>query len=452
MSGNGAGRISIETPVRFADPLPEAVDVAIIGGGVIGVFAALYLARAGQSVFLAEKGRVAGEQSSRNWGWIRQQGRDAAELPIAMQAVRLWREVDAELGGACGVAPGGCYYLASSEAGVAAQHAWLEVARAHGLDTRALSRAEIEAGFGGQAPKTWSGGIVTPSDMRGEPWQAVPAVARLAQAGGVAIREDCAVRALDLAAGRVTGIVTEAGTVRAGQVIVAAGAWSSLFLRRHGIGIPQLAVRDTVAQTVPLPEFFAGTAADERLAIRRRRDGGYTLSLAEVETQFIGPDAFRHLRRYLPLLREKWRDMGFRPAAPRGFPDGWGTARHWAVDEESPFERCRVLDPAPGRGEVATMQARFAERFAALGRPGIRSAWAGMIDTMPDVVPVVDRVPGREGLIVATGMSGHGFGIGPGFGAVLARMALGQAPGFDMARFRFGRFGDGSKVAPGATL
>ncbi|MEM9639138.1 MAG: FAD-dependent oxidoreductase, partial [Pseudomonadota bacterium] len=63
--------ISLETPVQFSGTLPEAADVVVIGGGVIGVSTALFLARAGQRVVLLEKGRIAGEQSSRNWGWIR---------------------------------------------------------------------------------------------------------------------------------------------------------------------------------------------------------------------------------------------------------------------------------------------------------------------------------------------------------------------------------------------
>lgn len=77
-----AQRVTAATPVRFNADLPDAVDIVILGGGVIGVFSALYLARAGKRVLLCEKGRIAGEQSSRNWGWIRQQGRDEGELPV----------------------------------------------------------------------------------------------------------------------------------------------------------------------------------------------------------------------------------------------------------------------------------------------------------------------------------------------------------------------------------
>ncbi|MFD1809201.1 FAD-dependent oxidoreductase [Gemmobacter lanyuensis] len=62
--------ISEATALRHADPAPKACDVVVIGGGVIGVMTAWFLAEAGQRVVLCEKGRIAGEQSSRNWGWI----------------------------------------------------------------------------------------------------------------------------------------------------------------------------------------------------------------------------------------------------------------------------------------------------------------------------------------------------------------------------------------------
>ncbi|KJS08618.1 MAG: hypothetical protein VR78_17730 [Hoeflea sp. BRH_c9] len=68
------------------------------------------------------------------------------------------------------------------------------------------------------------------------------------------------------------------------------------------------------------------------------------------------------------------------------------------------------------------------------------------------MVPVVDRVPGLDGLIVATGMSGHGFGIGPGFGKAVAHLAAGRPTGHDLSRFRFSRFTDGSRLVPGPAL
>ena len=104
--------IRIENPVEHPGPLPKTTDVVVIGGGVVGVMTAWFVARKGLRVVLIEKGRIAGEQSSRNWGWIRQQGRDPAELPIMIEANRIWRELDASLRAEVGLKQTGTLYLA----------------------------------------------------------------------------------------------------------------------------------------------------------------------------------------------------------------------------------------------------------------------------------------------------------------------------------------------------
>src|SRR5471030_1621063 len=78
--------------------LPERVDVVVIGGGIIGVSTALFLAEKGISVAVCEKGPIAGEQSSRNWGWCRATHRDLRELELSLESLKLWRELDRTLG------------------------------------------------------------------------------------------------------------------------------------------------------------------------------------------------------------------------------------------------------------------------------------------------------------------------------------------------------------------
>ncbi len=443
--------ITAETPVTFSAELPGSVDVAIIGGGVIGVFTALYASRMGLSVLVLEKGRIAGEQSSRNWGWIRQQGRDADELPIVMESTRLWADVDAQTKGGTGFKRVGCFYLAKDEKRLDAFETWTEIARQQQLETRRLSAAELDDHFAGGS-KCWKGGVYTPSDCRAEPWKAVPNVARLAESEGVTIVENCAVRALDISAGRVTGVVTERGRVSAEQTVLAGGVWSSLLLQHHKSFIPQLSVRGTVCRTAPVADVGEATAIDEGLSFRRRQDGGYTITSRNQADYFIGRDSFRALRHFLPVLGQVLGRNRYLPAAPRGFPDAWSTPRHWDNDAESPFEKMRVLDPKPNPRHVATAISEFAERFPQIGRPKVVNAWGGMIDTMPDLVPVVDHVTGFDGLILATGMSGHGFGMGPGMGKVVAELVAGRTPGHDITRFRFSRFFDGSKIRPGPTV
>jgi glycine/D-amino acid oxidase-like deaminating enzyme len=112
----------------------------------------------------------------------------------------------------------------------------------------------------------------------------------------------------------------------------------------------------------------------------------------------------------------------------------------------------RILNPAPNRAKISQLQHRFGKMFPDLGPVRIKLAWAGMIDTMPDIVPVVDRIQDLPGLTLGTGMSGHGFGIGPAMGRILAALVMGDAPGYDLGRFRYGRFFDGSPMRPGPSI
>jgi glycine/D-amino acid oxidase-like deaminating enzyme len=200
-----------------------------------------------------------------------------------------------------------------------------------------------------------------------------------------------------------------------------------------------------------MPEIFAGNAADDDFAFRRRADGGYSIAPGGEHDFFIGRGAFASLKYYLTILKKDFRSTTFRLAAPKGFPDAWGTPRRWALDAESPFERQRILNPAPNMATLSQVQDSFAKAFPALGRPKLKTAWAGMIDSLPDVVPVVDHAP-IPGLTIATGMSGHGFGIGPGMGRVVADLVTGRPIGHDLSRFRFARFSDGSRIEPGPSL
>lgn len=437
--------ITMQTPQRFGGPVPQSCDVVVIGGGVMGVSTALELAARGLRVVLCEKGRIAGEQSSRNWGWIRQQGRDLAELPVMMESLSIWKSHAARFGAALGFAQEGVMYLAQTEAEMQGFATWAEAARLQGLQTHLRTKAEVANRLGGP----WIGALETPTDARAEPWVAVPILAEYAASQGVSIHESCAVRHLNIAAGRIKGVVTEHGPIACDQVVVAGGAWSSLFLRAHGINIPQLTVLSSVAATEPLPQVYAGNAADDRIGFRRRMDGGYSLAPGFSHDFFIGPDAFRHFFKYWPQLRKDHRGTSFRLKAPRGFPDAWGTRRRWTG--VSPFEQMRILDPAPNKRALAQAAADFAAAFPQFGTVRFAKTWAGMIDMMPDVVPVIDRA-GIDGLVIATGLSGHGFGIGPGFGRVVADLVAGHPIGHDLTRFRLSRFRDGSVIAPGPSL
>jgi glycine/D-amino acid oxidase-like deaminating enzyme len=442
--------INDQSPIEHDAPLPSDADAIVIGGGIIGVMTAWELAKAGLKPVLLEKGRIAGEQSSRNWGWIRAQGRDVSEIAIMLEAQAMWPELDKRAGGV-GLAQTGTLFMAKGDAGMDVYQDWLDQAAPFQLSSKLLSAHEL-ADHIPAANARWAGALYTPTDLRAEPWITVPALARAAVEDGVTIIENCAVRMLDIEGGQVTGVITEKGRIKSKRVALAGGSWSSLLLRRHGVSIPQLSVRATVAATESLPEVISDSAVDERLAWRRREDGSYTLAPSGFHELYVGPDALRAAMGFLPQLVQDPLGTRYLPAAPKGFPDAWGTKRRWAEGDISPFEKMRILNPAPNATKVRKLARDFAETFPTLGAVQIKEAWAGMIDVMPDVVPVVDTCDALANLTICTGMCGHGFGIGPAFGRITAKLMRGKDTGHDLSRFRLGRFSDGSKLVLGPNL
>ena len=442
-----------KSALHFDDPLLPEADVVVIGGGIIGVCTAYYLARLGQRVMLCEKGVVAGEQSSRNWGWVRQHARDEAELPIMMESMRLWQGMAKEIGEETGFRQTGVLYLASSAEKLARREAWIELAKMYQLNSTLLSAAEV-AELTGTPEGQWCGGVQTPSDGRAEPWVAVPAIARAAHRLGVTIKEHCAVRAVEQANNQITAVVTEHGRIKCNRVVLAAGAWSSLFAGNTGIQLPQLCVRSTVVKTTSVDDFFSGNAADENLAFRRRQDRGYSLALTDRIEHLIGPNTFKFFKPFTPAMKLDWSQYRLAPRMPHGYPDAWRTQRQWSPDAVSPFERMRVLNPAPNTKSVSRVMNLAKQKLPGLKNASVALSWAGMIDSMPDIVPVIDSIDSSyesapAGLTFATGFSGHGFGIGPAAGKLVADLVCGRPVPYELDRFRLSRFTDGTPIRLG---
>src|SRR3984957_13094833 len=143
--------------------LPERARVVVIGGGIIGVTTALFLAEKGLSVVLCEKGRIGGEQSSRNWGWCRTMGRDFGEIPLAMESLRLWRGMNERTGRETGFRHAGIMYLCETEKEVAAQETWLDQAKLYQGDSRLVRGAELERACPG-ASTNFVAGLLTATD------------------------------------------------------------------------------------------------------------------------------------------------------------------------------------------------------------------------------------------------------------------------------------------------
>ena len=422
--------------------IPRETEVVVIGAGIAGAMTAYFLAKRGVPVVVCEKGRVAGEQSSRNWGFVRKQGRDPREMPAIIESLRIWEGLEQELGEDIGWHQGGSLYLAENDADLADYERWLGFAREYQLDTRLLSPDEVDEQIGGEG-RRWKGGLFTPSDGRAEPGKAVPAVARAVERMGGAVLTECAVRTVEQAAGKVTGVVTERGEIACRAVVCAAGAWSSLFSRNLGYGFPQLKIRASVLRTKPAPLATQSNVMSSGAGFRRRQDGGYTIGRSGAGIFEIVPDAFRYFREFLPGRKtQPGLKLRFNGAF---FRELVGPSK-WQGDQVTAFERHRVLDPAPDMDTLRDVIGFARRNFPQLGDIEIEESWAGMIDVTPDAIPVWSAVDGLEGYYIATGFSGHGFGMGAATGRIMSELVMDGLACVDLHPFRLSRFTDGSPI------
>ncbi|WP_198378217.1 NAD(P)/FAD-dependent oxidoreductase [Neoroseomonas rubea] len=424
--------------VESDDRLPEAADVVVIGAGIIGVSAAFHLAKAGHSVALVEKGVVAGEQSSRNWGWCRTFNRDEREIPLMQHSQALWDSLPAEIGADMGFRRNGLVYVTKDPKELAEWRAWLDKAQPYQTGARLIDAAEAKRLTPGNEQQ-WIGGIVSPRDGRAEPAMAAPALAKAARARGVTLHQTCAARGLDTEGGRIAGVFTEKGRIRTRAVILSGGAWASMFLRRHGIDMPQSSVHSTIFATTPARQVSPGPLRTPDFILTPLLDGGYLVAARARGRLELTPAGIRYARQFLPSLRSNWKMVELRLG--RSFfegPDAWHG--RWSFDRPTVFERMRVLEAKPKGAIVEPALREIVAAYPDLA--GIRAArlWAGWIDSTPDAVPVISRVDALPGLVVAAGFSGHGFGIGPGAGRLAADLATGAPPIVDPAPFALDRF------------
>lgn len=425
--------LAISTP----DTLPPEADCVVIGGGIVGVSSAYWLARAGQKVVLLEKGAIGAEQTSRNWGWCRQQNRDARELPLSTRSLDLWQQMEADIGESLGFARCGLLYLSNDEAEIEGWAKWGRFARGVGVDTRMLSTAEATR-RGAATGQPWKGGVWSPTDGIGDPARAAPLIARGVEKHGGHVVQNCAARGLELAAGRVAGVITEKGVIRTPSVVMAGGAWAASFLHQQGIAFPQASVRSSILSVAPGATGIPDALHTAPVSVTRRGDGGYTLAIAGRANLDPTPGALMGARHFLPMFARRWRAL--RPGAAQGWALGFETRRRWALDRPTPMEQARILDPRPSASQIRLTLARARALLPVLRDVPVQAAWAGYIDSTPDGVPVIDADIGIPGLVLAAGLSGHGFGIGPGVGHLVADMLLARDPITEVAQYRLARF------------
>ena len=363
-------------------------DVVIVGGGIIGLSAAYYLARTGRrSVALLERRTFGWEASGRNAGGVRQQGRDLREIPLAMLAVSTWATWNEELRGPTYYRRSGNVYIASTQDEMDRLVEQAREERRAGLETEILSRARLREKVPALSGP-FLGGKYCATDGIAEPEAVIPSLASAAARLGVHLYQDTEVLDLHSDGGRLAAVVSDRFVFHPRTTLIACGPWTPILLARVGVRVPIQPVRAEIAQTAPLPHLFGEFLIFEGQGFYARPTYDGRIN--------IGP----HSR------------LG-------------------------PSDLSGVL---LSEADVMQWRRRVAEVIPALGEAPIERRWHGLLDVTPDEVPIIGPVPRLEGCLVAAGFSGHGFCLGPGVGRLLAEWMVDGRPSLDLGAFSLERF------------
>jgi glycine/D-amino acid oxidase-like deaminating enzyme len=202
-------------------------------------------------------------------------------------------------------------------------------------------------------------------------------------------------------------------------------------------------MRGSVARTTPVRK-ITDAGVWSRVAFRQRRDGSLNIASGFGTDHDLMLNSVRFARTFWPNY------LKFRSFV------SLSVGKPLLDDLRGRFndpKHTRILDPAPNPKRISEALAQLKKTFPDLqDKVEIARAWAGYIDFMPDMIPVIDSLEQPRGLIVATGLSGHGFGLGPIVGRVVAELVADGATSFDLHDFRFSRFSDGSRLAPRSVI
>jgi sarcosine oxidase subunit beta len=363
-----------------------AADVVVIGGGIAGSSIALRLAEKGRRVILLEKGRVGEEASGRNGGGVRQQDRHPAELPLAMEAIKLWEGMEDELGCDVGYRRGGNIMIARSENQLESLIQIRDREQAMGLHVEMLSPEETL-----RITPTLSGNLeifgskYCPSDGHANPLLVVKAICRLARSVGVRIREHEPVRRLVSEDGRITAAMTDRGAYRSPVFVLAAGPWARGLCNTVGFDIPITVRKSRLLVTEPLPHAVDQFVIMDKLYYRQTLEGNIHIG---------------------------------------------GLPPHAAED----FDKSALFEDFVEAGQWLSRNLPFFRNI------NIIRGFAGLTQFTADTVAILDKAPGLGNLILTVGFSGHGFCLGPIVGKLIAEWIADGQSSMDLSALRLNRF------------
>ena len=371
--------------------MTQTAEVIIIGSGVIGNAAAYYLACKGRKVIVLEgSDNIGNGGSSRNGGGVRQSGRDPRELEMVMWGIQnLWPHLHEELDADVEYVQKGNLRLGKTTAHMQILQKLTDSAVKCGLDVRMIDAQEVRR-INPYLSEEVIGASWCPTDGHANPMKTTLAYYRKARTLGVRFITGEKVVRLEKIHGKLRKVITEKNVYEAEKVLVAAGYESREIIRTVGIDVPMIKQKMQCLVTEAEPRMF------EQM-------------LGTAEADFYGHQS-----------------------SHGSFVFGGSSGQEGYESDKDRLIASSISVPCICRGIL--------KYFPGLAETKIVRAWTGWIDPCVDGIPVMSNVEEAEGLYLATGFSGHGFGIAPAAGYHLSQMICEEEPVVDMRAFRYDRF------------
>ena len=370
----------------------DKAEVVIIGAGVTSLSSAWWLAKSGVDVVVLEKGVLGYEASSRNGGDISHRAYEPPVTPLAAESLRLWPQMNEELGYPTEYSPGSLGVAFDEEQFEFNKTRRMRMMEQHGIESQILDAQTIKEILPLVSDNV-VGGSMSSQSGHANPQRTVQAYAWACQDHGGRIYQHTKVTGLTVDGDRVTSVETDRGAVEADLVIGAAGPQTAHIAEMVGAFIPVSPGRVEIIITAPVERMFEGAVMGAGLYGRQTVRGNLAYG---------------------------------------GGPHEWVD-----VENETPIK--------PNTPLIRNMSRRLAELFGnAADVPVIRS-WAGVVEQTPDYLPIFDYLESPSNFIVATA-SAHGFGLSPATGKVISDLVMHGETTVDISGLRHGRFAD---VKPG---
>ena len=375
--------------------MKSTADVVIVGGGVVGASILFNLGRLGVTdTLLVEKDALASGSTGRSQAICRMHYSNPVTAAMAWESLGIFTNFNEIVGGESGFVETGYLVVVKEEDSAGLAH---NVAMQYGLgiDTMRITAKDLEdiapmVSVSEDEYMAWE-----PLSGYADPYMVTTSYAKRARELGAEIVLRNAVTEIEVSGGRVKAVVTPEGRVETPVAVVAAGPWSKAVLGKVGVDVPLVPVRHQVASlTRPVDELpMHPTVGDIAQSFSFRPDGNSLTMMGFGDDEEVGVDTYNE-----------------------------------GVDMDV----------------MADALERLTRRIPAMSEAYFRGGWSGLFTTTPDWHPILDAVPGIEGLYCAIGFSGHGFKLSPMIGVTMSELIVEGAPEtLNISPLRFSRFEEG---------